>query len=143
MVNRTRTSGHRNPQERAFSGARHVSGRHAADSACKSTLEDDASHLSALTTSFATVPSMSSAFSLAKGRGMSYRPRTTLEPTFTSKQPLRGFSGLTVTFVEGSSFLMAASSLAARVLNASAAGVDRRSDYGSLQLIRMGLALPQ
>ena len=71
----------------------------------------------ALTTSLAT-SSISSAFSLVNGRGISSSDSTALSPTRTSKHPLRGFSGLTVIEAEGKSCLIKPSSLVARVLNA-------------------------
>jgi len=61
---------------------------------------------------------MSSALSFANGRGMSVSDRTAEPLTLTSKQPLRGFSSLTLTTAPGKPALTRASSLVARVLNA-------------------------
>eukprot|EP00310_Coccolithus_braarudii_P022367 CAMPEP_0183332860 /NCGR_PEP_ID=MMETSP0164_2-20130417/1917_1 /TAXON_ID=221442 /ORGANISM="Coccolithus pelagicus ssp braarudi, Strain PLY182g" /LENGTH=120 /DNA_ID=CAMNT_0025501667 /DNA_START=395 /DNA_END=753 /DNA_ORIENTATION=+ len=61
---------------------------------------------------------MSSAFSGLNGRGMSVRESTMVPLAVTSKQPLRGFSGLTDTVTLGTSFFTRASSFVALVLNA-------------------------
>uniref|UniRef100_A0A7S1I024 Uncharacterized protein n=2 Tax=Eutreptiella gymnastica TaxID=73025 RepID=A0A7S1I024_9EUGL len=62
--------------------------------------------------------SMSSAFKAGKGRAMPTREMMTVSPTFTSKVPLRGFSGLMSTVTPFAPSLMIFSSLVARVLNA-------------------------
>lgn len=53
-----------------------------------------------------------------KGRGIARRERTGSSPTRTSKQPLRGFSGLIETSSAGFASFNAFSSFTARVLNA-------------------------
>ena len=61
---------------------------------------------------------MSSAFSLANGRGMSSSESVTSPLTETSKQPLRGFSSFTTILADGYPALTSASSFVARVLKA-------------------------
>eukprot|EP00324_Dicrateria_rotunda_P006349 CAMPEP_0206161546 /NCGR_PEP_ID=MMETSP1474-20131121/7749_1 /ASSEMBLY_ACC=CAM_ASM_001110 /TAXON_ID=97495 /ORGANISM="Imantonia sp., Strain RCC918" /LENGTH=92 /DNA_ID=CAMNT_0053563501 /DNA_START=257 /DNA_END=535 /DNA_ORIENTATION=- len=74
-------------------------------------------YLIAFTTSAAT-DSMSSAFSLVNGRGMSVRDRTTAPLAVTSKQPLRGFSAFITTLAPGTAALMNFSRFTERVLKA-------------------------
>ena len=61
---------------------------------------------------------MSRALSFGNGRGMSSSDRIGSPPTRTSKQPLRGFSGLIDTLASGFAARMNFSSFVDRVLNA-------------------------
>lgn len=70
-----------------------------------------------MSTSSAT-SSITSALSLVNGRGMSSSDRIGSPPTRTSKQPLRGFSGLIDTLASGFAARMNFSSFVDRVLNA-------------------------
>ena len=89
----------------------------------------------AFTTSAATA-SISRAFSLVNGRGMSRRVRTALPFTLTSKQPLRGFSALMLTVAPTPLALTSVSSFVALVLNAPAIGPNDRgvNDRGGVAM---------
>eukprot|EP00192_Tetraselmis_astigmatica_P015309 CAMPEP_0117673992 /NCGR_PEP_ID=MMETSP0804-20121206/14787_1 /TAXON_ID=1074897 /ORGANISM="Tetraselmis astigmatica, Strain CCMP880" /LENGTH=168 /DNA_ID=CAMNT_0005482805 /DNA_START=78 /DNA_END=581 /DNA_ORIENTATION=- len=89
---------------------------------------------------------MSSAFSFVKGRGMSVRETKVCAPSLvlTSKQPLRGLSGLISTVTEGALSFSSSSSLFARVLNAPQllqASMTRRAPGSEVALCTAGLEL--